>query len=39
MFIACLFTIAASSVAQTRQPVPIPGSPKDMKYFSLRGVI
>jgi hypothetical protein len=33
-----LFAIAGSAVAQTRQPVPVPATPKDKTYKSLRAV-
>src|SRR5271165_5599765 len=39
MLVVCLFAIAGSSVAQTRQPVPVPTAPKPLKYKDLRGVI
>jgi hypothetical protein len=39
LFWVYLLALASSTVAQTRQPVPIPSSPKPMKYTGLRGVI
>ncbi len=35
----CLSTVAAPVFAQGKQPVPIPTSPKSLKYKDLRGVI
>jgi len=33
-----LFTLEVSAFAQARQPVPVPSSPKPLKYTGLRGV-
>jgi hypothetical protein len=38
MFTLCLLALAASAIAQSKQPVPAPSTPKDLTYKPLRAV-
>jgi hypothetical protein len=36
--ILCLTTLTISAIAQAKQPVPVPATPKEMKYTGLRAM-
>jgi len=38
MFLLCISALAVTAVAQTKQAVPVPTAPKNLKYKDLRGV-